>query len=83
MKPTGERSIRRDADAIRYIVLRGPESPPGQWHHEERDIAADFLRLYGDESKDVPPLLGIVVGADTDNTGEHSLAFVSELSLAP
>src|SRR5262249_31339475 len=33
---------------IRYIVLRGPESAPNQWRSEQRDIAADFLRLYGD-----------------------------------
>lgn len=68
---------------IRYIVLRGPESPANQWRSEERDVAADFQRLYGDESKEVPPLVGVIVGADTDNTGEHSLGFVSELSLAP
>jgi hypothetical protein len=68
---------------IRFMVLRGPESPPGQWHDESRDIGADFLRLFGDESQQVPPLIGVAVGADSDNTGEHSVAYVSDVALGP
>jgi hypothetical protein len=29
----------------------------------------------------VPPLLGIAVGADADNTRSHSLAYVTDLNL--
>ena len=66
---------------VRFIVLRGPESPLRHWAEERRDIAADFLRAFGDDSQEVPPLVGVAVGADADNTGLHTLAYVSDLML--
>ena len=66
---------------IRLIVLRGPETPLRGWVSEQRDVGADFLRLFGDESKTVPPLVGVAVGADADNTLAHSVGFVAGLAL--
>jgi hypothetical protein len=68
---------------VRYLVLRGAESPPGAWREERRDIAADFRRLFGDESREVPRLLAVGVGADADNTGGRSRAYLTGLTLAP
>ena len=73
---------------MRYLVLQTGPVTPGQWKREQRDIAADFVRLFGAESlggfKDqVPPIIGIAVGADADNTGGHSLAHVADLELRP
>ena len=36
-----------------------------------------------DESKEVPPVTGVAVGADADNTHGHSLAHVADLVLEP
>ena len=66
---------------IRMIVLRGAEAPLRSWLNEQRDVAADFLRLFGDEAQTVPPLLGVLIGADADNTQQRSLAFVGAISL--
>ena len=66
---------------IRTIVLRGPETPLRGWVSEQRDVAADFLRLFGDEAGTVPPLMGVAVGADADNTRGRSLAFVGAIKL--
>lgn len=66
---------------IRYVVLHGPESPLHAWRSEHRDIHADFLLLFGNESAAVPPLLAVLVGADTDNTRSHSLAHLTALDL--
>jgi len=66
---------------IRMIVLRGAGTPTGVWRSESRDIDADFLRLFGDESKEVPPITGVAVAADADNTQSHSLAHVADLVL--
>ncbi len=66
---------------IRMIVLRGPEAPLQSWVSEQRDVAADFLRLFGDESKTVPPLVGIAIAGDADNTQGHSVAFVGAITL--
>lgn len=66
---------------IRYVVLEGPQAPLHQWLPEKRDIDADFLRLFGDETRSVPPLLGIAIGADADNTRAHSVAHLADLML--
>ena len=66
---------------IRLIVLRGPETPLHGWVSEQRDVGADFLHLFGDESKSVPPLVGVAVGADADNTLAHSVGFVAGFAL--
>ena len=68
---------------IRMLVLRGPEAPLHQWAPESRDIAADFKQLFGDESDTVPPVLGVAVGGDADNTQAHSLAHLGGLTLSP
>jgi len=66
---------------MRWLVLRGPESALGAWQAERRDLAADFLKLFGDEASAVPPLKAIVVGADADNTGGRSLAQIGAMRL--
>jgi hypothetical protein len=66
---------------LRFIVLRGPESPTQHWLTEHRDLQADFRRAFGDEADSVPPLIGIGVGADADNTHGHSVAHVADLRL--
>jgi len=68
---------------LRYIVLRSGAERLHRWTPERRDIAADFLKLFGDESREVPPLIGVAVGADADNTHAHTLAHAADLMLAP
>lgn len=68
---------------IRYIVLRSGNDALHHWEHERRDIAADFLKLFGAESQELPPLIGIAVGADADNTRSHSLGHAADLQLEP
>lgn len=63
---------------VRYIVTHGM---PKSWQEEAHDLAADFRRAFGDESPEVPALSAIVIGADTDNTGSHSIGHVSDLRL--
>ncbi|MGD9833808.1 MAG: DUF3047 domain-containing protein [Piscinibacter sp.] len=65
---------------MRYLVLRSAET--GRWHEERRDVAADFLKLFGDEADAAPAVIGAAVGADADNTGGRSLAFVADLVLS-
>ena len=66
---------------IRFIVLRGPEAPLHTWVNEQRDVWADFKRLFGDESEAIPPLVGVAIGADADNTHAHSVAHVATIVL--
>lgn len=68
---------------VRYLVLQGGAQEPRRWVAERRDVGADFLRLFGRESAQVPPIVGIAIGADADNTHGRSVAHVAELVLAP
>jgi Protein of unknown function (DUF3047) len=65
---------------VRFITRAGV---PGAWARERHELAADFLRAFGDEATTVPPLLAVVVGADADNTGGRSLGWVDDLRLEP
>lgn len=58
-------------DRVRVIVLRNREDAAATWEPESRDLAADFRRAFGE---DAPPLIGIALATDTDNTGEAATA---------
>jgi Protein of unknown function (DUF3047) len=66
---------------VRLMVLRGVGTPLHTWATERRDLRADFLRLFGDEAAEAPPLQALVLSADADNTQGRSLAHVADLNL--
>jgi hypothetical protein len=68
---------------IRYMVLQSGKANLHQWMSERRNIAADYTELFGAESSEVPPVIGVLVGADADNTHSHSLAHVADLVIEP
>ena len=81
--PTGTVLPNAHTRRMRWMVLRGAESPLGNWQVEQRDLRADFLRAFGDETATVPPLVAVLVGADADNTGGHGLGWLQDLALRP
>lgn len=68
---------------VRYVVLRQGADASATWFNESRDIRADFQRAFGDESDTLPPLVGVLVGADADNSGSRSVALVAALRFEP
>jgi hypothetical protein len=68
---------------LRVIVLRNRDDAPGRWFDEERDVAADWQRAFGEESATVPLLAAAIVAADADNTGATSAAYVAGLRFGP
>lgn len=68
---------------LRYVVLQSGSGHLRQWAEEKRDVGADFLKLFGAEISTVPPIVGVAVGADADNTHSRSLGFVSDLAWLP
>jgi len=66
---------------VRWIVLRGAGDAMGVWRTEQRDLQADFVRGFGDESTTVPLLRAVLLAGDADNTGGASLALVGDLVL--
>ena len=65
---------------VRYITLG---TTTGSWQVVRRDLAADFVRAFGDETTSVPRLLAIALGADADDTRGESLGFIADLEFTP
>ena len=68
---------------VRYIVVNSGEAQLKTWQEHQRNIAADFLRSFGQEASTVPAVTAIIVGADSDNTGDSSLGYVADISVQP
>lgn len=76
---------------VRFVVLRGKNAPLTRWVSESVDVKADFIRLFGDELgpitegaiPPVPEVSAVVIGADADNTGAQSQAWLRDLRWAP
>lgn len=68
---------------MRYIVLQSGPARLRQWTAERRDVGADFLKLFGNETTTLPPIIGVAVGADADNTHSRSVAHVADMVLEP
>jgi Protein of unknown function (DUF3047) len=66
-------------DRMRWMVLRGAETPVGSWRTESRDLRADFLRVFGAEADGTAPVRAVLIGADADNTGGEGLAYLADL----
>ena len=77
--PAGTHGPNPYSARVRYIVLNGAESSTGQWVSQRRRIADDFALLFGQETKALPPITAIAVGADSDNTQGSSLAYLAQL----
>src|SRR3990167_8944155 len=81
LAPDGTLLANAYTGRVRLHILASGSDALGQWHGQRRDLQADFLASFGDETDTVPPLLAIVLGADSDNTGSASLGFVKDLLL--
>lgn len=67
-------------DRVRMIVVDSGPGAAGQWREVERDLAADFRAVFGEP---VPPVVGLALSADTDNTGEAVTTLFGDLRFLP
>ena len=63
-------------DRVRMVVADSGGAELGRWVARERDVAADFRRAFGIEP---PPITGVIVSADTDNTGESVESYFGDI----
>ena len=80
--PVGTELNNAFSQQIRFIIMASGEHNLKEWISQERDLTQDFLRLFVDQTKTVPPLLAIAVGADADNTQATSVGYVGDISLS-
>ena len=83
--PTGTLLGNAYTSRVRMLVLNSGDKRLGQWVSQQRDVAADFKQAFGREngSDSLPALDGVLVGADSDNAGGQSLAYVGDITLGP
>jgi len=65
---------------VRMIVVDSGSAHAGQWRLHERDVVADYRAAFGEEP---PPISGIALMTDADNTGESAEAWYGDIVLAP
>lgn len=81
--PVGSTLHNAFTHRMRYIVLQSGSQNLGQWMTEQRNLAADYAQLFGDESSTMPMLIGITVSADSDNTHGSGLAYMGDIRITP
>ena len=78
--PAGTTLWNAYTDRVRMIVVESGAARRGEWVSEERDVAADFRAAFGEEP---PPISGVAIAADTDQTGETVRAWFGDIRFAP
>ena len=76
--PKGEFVPNAFTANAKMLAVESGTGKAGQWISEQRDILADYRRLFGED----PPAAGaIAIMTDTDNTGAEATAWYGEISL--
>jgi len=65
---------------VKMIVVESGPARLRQWISYERDIVADYRRAFGE---DPPPISGVALMTDSDNTGESAVAYYGDITLRP
>lgn len=78
--PAGESVRNAYSDRVAMVALRSGDAQAGTWREEERDLLEDYRRLFGEEP---PPLEGIAVMTDADDTGGTAAACYAAITLSP
>ena len=66
-------------DRVRVVVAESGPAGVGQWVNEQRDVAEDFRAAFGEEP---PPISGIAIAADTDQTGGAAQGWFGDISFS-
>ncbi|MBI5563008.1 MAG: DUF3047 domain-containing protein [Deltaproteobacteria bacterium] len=64
-------------DKVVMVAVESGNIYAGRWMNEERDVYADYRRLFNDEP---PAVTGIVIMTDTDNTRESAAGYYGAIS---
>lgn len=76
--PQGQAADNPFTEKAKMIAVESGPALAGQWRTEERNIYEDYKKYFGAEP---PPLNGIAIMTDTDNTHGEAEAFYAEIVL--
>ncbi len=74
----GHMAANAYTDRVGMIVLQSGEENLARWVMENRDVVADYEAYFGSAPRRIT---GVLVAADSDNTGERSLSYFGDLTL--
>jgi DUF3047 family protein len=74
--PVGTLAPNSYSERVQMVVADSGTALLGRWQARERDVTADYRRGFGGEP---PETSGLVVSADTDNTGESAESFFGDI----
>jgi len=63
-------------DQIMMLPVRSGSTRVGEWVRERRNVLEDYRRVFGE---DPPPVNGVVIMTDTDNTGTSAEALYGDI----
>jgi len=75
-RPVGTVAANAYSDRVQMVVAASGAAQLGRWVTLERDWTADYRRAFGGEAT---PADGVVVSADTDNTGESAESYFGDV----
>ncbi|MCB1772594.1 MAG: DUF3047 domain-containing protein [Gammaproteobacteria bacterium] len=78
-EPVGTNVWSAYTDRVRVIVLRNADDDVGNWVDERRNVAEDYRQAFGEQPARPN---GVVIAADTDQTGESVTAWFGDISAA-
>lgn len=78
--PKGEFVANPYTDKTVMIAVNSGTRNVGEWVTVERDIVADYRKAFGEAP---PPIVGIAIMSDSDNTGERATAWYGDIVLNP
>lgn len=77
--PKGEYAPNAFTSNAMLLAVESGSVKAGQWVTEQRDILADFRKVFGED----PPEAGaIAIMTDTDNTGAEATAWYGDITLS-
>lgn len=77
--PVGTIVANPYTDQTKMIVLQSGNASAGRWIAEKRNLVQDYQAAFGQKP---PPILGIAIMTDTDNTGESTTAWYGDILLS-
>lgn len=77
--PKGTVVSNRYTDQTKMIVLQSGNAASGLWISEKRNLIDDYRAAFG---RSPPPIMGVAIMTDTDNTGESTTAYYGDIRLS-
>ena len=62
-------------DCVQMVAVESGSTNVGTWVTEQRNIRKDYRQAFGEE----PPINGLAIMTDTDNTGESATAYYGNI----